>query len=212
MASHFQKKSYRGPGFTLVELLVVIGIIALLISMLLPALKNAQKQAQSVQCKSNLRQVMTSLIMYANENKGHMFPYRAGAGQYKAGKSWGIYVFKPAEMNPPQMRCPSDPEPMYEHSYILNDHIRLHEIRYGSTKGVSASEIIVIGEKKSDVPDYYMNLRDYATKVERFRHGLFLGSNYAYLDGHVDTKEPTAARGAIDPWDPNVQIPGDQEG
>ena len=62
----------RRAGFTLVELLVVIGIIALLISILLPSLSKAREQALSVKCKNNMRQVYMGCFMFAQDNKSRL--------------------------------------------------------------------------------------------------------------------------------------------
>jgi prepilin-type N-terminal cleavage/methylation domain-containing protein/prepilin-type processing-associated H-X9-DG protein len=129
----------RGSGrraFTLVELLVVIGIIAVLIGILLPALGRARAQANTVKCASNIRQIMTGFHFYANENKG-LLPMQRVPGQYDWSRGILAALIGEKNMNGAQakngnydyFRCPLDdmprsPDPAYDgnqvRSYAIN--------------------------------------------------------------------------------------------
>ncbi len=201
----------RGPrppraAFSLVELLVVIGIIGVLIAVLLPTLAGAQKQARWVQCQSNLRQIGIHLEIYSQNWKGYIYPPSLGANLPR-DQRWPVHVFKPVVWNPPVMECPADQDPAEDHSYILNDHLSLHGIKFSSKNfgGLPSSDVIVMGEKRTERDDYYMNKGDFSTRVEPYRHGLKKGSNYLFLDLHVGTLlNRNQTLWGIDPWDPPI--------
>lgn len=231
----------RKAAFSLVELLVVIGLIAILIGLLLPALSQAREQAKQMQCMSNLRQIGAELTIYANNNKGWLVPvgpWLPLAGEYESLGSnkppwerWPMSVFKfgplpdppvqdAAVYTPKIMLCPSDTEPTEAHSYLLNKH--LAKDLTGVTKagsrianGRTTQDVVLMGEKVTTSQDYYMEKlpgpfspTEFFTVVERYRHGARRGSNYLYLDMHVDIRPPTQLdAGAIDPWDVPEEAP-----
>src|SRR5579859_4250663 len=112
----------RRKAFTLVELLVVIGIIAVLIAILLPVLQRAREQARIVTCASNERQIYAAMLMYAQQNSGILpvpadsppyFPFLLvymddmGVYSYTRGALWQ-YIAGGPDVRQRLFLCPSD--------------------------------------------------------------------------------------------------------
>ncbi len=85
LTSPVKKDFTNGVGFTLIELLVVIAIIALLMAILMPALRKAREQTKRVACASNIRQNLLTLTMYADENDGDLPRSKKGVWLWDLG-------------------------------------------------------------------------------------------------------------------------------
>jgi len=123
--------------FTLIELLVVIAIIAILASMLLPALSQAREKARAINCTGNLKQFGTAIFMYSQDSGGS-YPARCGTAGMPAasGRRCWMYLIYPYLGDVNVFKCPSalEGEPnggTYDHAYNLPSGVAKWKGSYG---------------------------------------------------------------------------------
>jgi len=203
----------RHHGFTLLELLIVIGVMATLMSMLLPALQSAKNSVKKIVCVNNLKTLGQNVMMYAADNDGYLpavvnecgvfWTYGGNPTQNKSPGALADYYNTPpfhfAGGENGLLTCPMDQrkDDQYSYnkpnSYALNANIcgypglaytdgGPHRLTRYLTAKVMAMEFTSDDDDMASLgkPRFY----DYEYNYQQAWHGK--GSNFLWLDGHVD--------------------------
>lgn len=183
-------------GFTLLELLIVVAVMAILMSLLLPALRTAKETGNKIKCTGNMKQAGTAFAMYSGDFNNHLPPSIDGADHWWCrdeilGPYWGS--FKPGGGI---MRCPSSPDIPINHAqanYVMNTRGNIKDL----SRIPRISYAILIAD--SSYPNLLQfDMITYAIRVAAFRHVNSV--NCLFVDGHVDPVKGFCSDNVFQGW------------
>jgi prepilin-type N-terminal cleavage/methylation domain-containing protein/prepilin-type processing-associated H-X9-DG protein len=191
-------------GFTLVEMLVVVSIIAVLVAILLPVFAAARKAGRKAVCASNLRQLLMAQKMYADDCDRTLVPARS------AGYTWCV-LLQPYMKNGGILVCPEDDKP--QQTPNCNDLPHSYGINYNLTFNTSSrpfvfrmsginrtTDLLLFFDMKSSAQamgsSYYTSLLSRMDARHNDRCGV------GFLDGHAKMLLPKATERPVNMWVP----------
>ncbi len=186
----------RSHGFTLIELLVVIAIIAILAAILFPVFARAREAARATSCRSNVKQIMTAIMMYAQDNDEALHYHD---GRTSPQTCWA-FIMNPYIKNGQVWKCPSDTAPGNTWNGTATDYA----ISYGwSWTWLNGQSLAAIGKPADTIAvtdaanwvsrawdDYPVVAPNYYPVM--YRHNEM--ANIGFLDGHVKAMKIHAVR------------------
>ncbi len=172
---------HKAAGFSLVEILVVIAIVAVLLGLLIPTLRNVRERADEATCASNLRQIGIALLSYHNDY--NQLPIGWAGEDYTWNSALKSYLpTYNAGGNPNRVRiklaCPRIPrQNELDYNYMYNDNLYYKNL--GSLTKVAKRPAVTDAENVAASTTLIGNVKE----VHRG------GANYLYLDGRVQWRE-----------------------
>ncbi|NQX01528.1 prepilin-type N-terminal cleavage/methylation domain-containing protein [bacterium] len=185
-------------GFTLVELLVVIGIIAVLAAVIAPVCQSLSARSRAVNCSRNLRQIGLATMLYAGDNQMTL----PQSTHQKVSNSWRV-TLQPYASGTITFRCKDDPHKTRGNTYVLNDYLTKTpsgappDLNYSILAKIDRPEATLMFAEASASylnADHFHFADYYGQKLPPAAFESQVGvrshadkANYLFADGHVET-------------------------